>query len=268
MPELPEVETIKKGLQKCILGKSIKKIEVDKPRIIKKPGLGEFKNQLRKKTFQKIIRRGKYLIFQLSGRKFLVVHLRLTGQLIYGQKDSKSRLNFLLSDGNYLNLNNRRMLAEVRLVNDYKNVSGIAKLGYEPLSREFNLDAFDRGIKKTRRKIKAVLMDQTFIAGIGNIYSQEALFQAKIDPCREACSLSKQEAKKLYLALTKILKDAVKYRGSSVDTYTDSRGKKGRYHPRLKVYGREGEKCFSCGRRLKKTTLEGRTTCFCPECQK
>ncbi|MEA3560948.1 MAG: DNA-formamidopyrimidine glycosylase family protein, partial [Candidatus Omnitrophota bacterium] len=188
MPELPEVETIKKGLQRCILGKLIKKIEVDKPRIIKKPSLGEFKNQLRKKTFQKIIRRGKYLIFQLSGRKFLVVHLRLTGQLIYGQKDSKSRLNFLLSDGSYLNLNNRRMLAEVRLVNDYKNVSGIAKLGYEPLSREFNLDAFGRGIKKTRRKIKAVLMDQTFIAGIGNIYSQEALFRANVDPCREACS--------------------------------------------------------------------------------
>ncbi|MEA3328749.1 MAG: DNA-formamidopyrimidine glycosylase [Candidatus Omnitrophota bacterium] len=268
MPELPEVETIKKGLEKFILNKSIKKVKVSEPRIVKSPGLKEFKRQLRGKTFQKIIRKGKYLIFQVSSRKFLIIHLKLTGRLIYGQNDIKSRLNFLLSDNNYLNLNSRRLFTEVRLAADYKKFPGIAKLGFEPLSEDFSLDAFSRGIKNTKRKIKIILMDQTFIAGIGNIYAQEALFQAKIDPRREACSLNKQQVKKLHLALKKILKDAVKYRGSSVNNYTDSRGEKGSFHLRLKVYGRRGEKCFSCGTSLKRISLEGRTTCFCPKCQK
>ena len=268
MPELPEVETIKKGLEKSILNKSIKKVKVSEPRIVKSPCLEEFKRQLRGKTFQKIIRKGKYLIFQLSSRKFLIIHLKLTGQLIYGQNDIKSRLNFLLSDNKYLNLNSRRLFTEVRLAADYKKFPGIAKLGYEPLSGDFSLDAFTRGLKKTKKKIKVVLMDQTFIAGIGNIYSQEALFRAGIGPYREARSLNKSESRKLYLALRKILEDAIKYHGSSVDTYTDSRGRKGRFHLRLKVYGRKGEKCFSCARPLKKVVLEGRTTCFCPKCQK
>jgi formamidopyrimidine-DNA glycosylase len=268
MPELPEVEIIKRGLERFIIGKSIKKVEINKPRIIKEPGLKEFKRQLPRRSFQKIIRRGKYLVFKLSPLKFLIIHLRLTGQLLYGQKDVRSCLNFLLSDNNYLNLNSRRLLIEVRLVNDWRKISGIVKLGYEPLSKDFSLDVFSRGIKKSKKSIKPLLMDQTFIAGIGNIYSQESLFKAKIDPRRKACSLNKKEIKKLYLELKKILGDAIKYQGSSVNTYTNARGRKGRFHFRLKVYGRKGQNCFSCGRPLKEITLEGRTTCFCPKCQR
>ena len=268
MPELPEVETIKKDLEKSILGRSIKKIEVNKPRIIKEPSLERFKRELKGKTFRRIVRRGKYLIFYLSPRKFLIIHLRLTGQLIYGEKDSKNRLNLLLSNNKYLNLNSRRMLTEARLVDDWKKISGITKLGYEPLSQAFSLDVFRQGINKKKKNIKAVLMDQTFIAGVGNIYSQEALFWAKIDPRRLACSLNKQEIKRLHTVLKKILRDAVKCRGSSISTYTDARGKKGSFHFRFKVYGRKGQACLCCGRPLKKVAIEGRTTCFCPKCQK
>ncbi len=268
MPELPEVETIKKDLEKSILGRSVRKVEVNKPRIIKEPSPKKFKQELKGKSFREIIRRGKYLIFRLSSRKFLIIHLRLTGQLIYGEKDDKNRLNLLLSNSKYLNLNSRRMLTEARLVDDWKKFPGIAKLGYEPLSKEFNLKVFAEGVSRKKKNIKALLMDQTFIAGVGNIYSQEALFRARIDPRQSACSLNKGEINRLYAVLRKILQNAVKDRGSSVDTYTDGRGKKGVFHLRLKVYGRQGQRCPSCGRPLKKVTIEGRTTCFCPRCQR
>ncbi|MFB0525845.1 MAG: DNA-formamidopyrimidine glycosylase family protein, partial [bacterium] len=142
MPELPEVETIRRGLDKRILGKKVNKVEINTNRMVKKPSPKRFKEDVEGKIFTRVIRRGKYLILVLSSGKKIVIHLRMTGQLIYGRKDAKSRVSFLLSNGKYLNVNDSRHLGEIRLVENWKKVRSIVKMGMEPLENSFTLKAF------------------------------------------------------------------------------------------------------------------------------
>ncbi len=268
MPELPEVETIKKDLKKTILGKKIKAAEIKAAKIIKEPSAEEFSGKIKGEIIKKIIRRGKYLIFEFFSGQYLIIHLKMTGQLIYGDKNEQSKINFLLDNGKYLNFCDWRLFGEIRLIDDLKNFKGISKLGIEPLDRRFTLKIFYEMIKKKRSKIKSLLMDQSFIAGIGNIYAQESLFKAKINPAKRALNLSKSEIKKLFFSIKKVLNEAIKYRGSSISTYMDLEGRKGRMGERLQIYGRKGKPCFKCKSIVVGMKMAGRGTAFCPNCQK
>lgn len=267
MPELPEVETIKRDLERVVSKKKIKNIEISVGKLIKGLTAEELIKRIKGKTFKRVFRRGKYLIFSLSSGEYLVVHLKLTGQLIYGGRDKRSRITFSLSDGKYLNFNDQRLFGEVRLVKEWEEVSGIKKLGVEPLGRDFTPSLFQKMLAGRKTKVKPLLMEQNFLAGIGNIYAQESLFRAKIHPQRPANKLKEREVKDLYSSLQAVLKEAVDKRGSSVDTYLDAKGERGGFDSCLEVYGREGKPCLKCGERIVKVKLGGRGTCFCPRCQ-
>lgn len=267
MPELPEVETIKRDLKSIIVGKKIKNVEVKRAKVIKEPSVENFIKGVRDKEIKDISRRGKLLILKLS-TQYLIIHLRMTGQIIYGDKRQESKVAFLLSDGKYLNFLDRRVMGEIRLINNWQELPFIQKMGPEPLEKEFSLEKFQEILKGKKAQIKPLLMNQSFIAGIGNLYAAEILFGAKVSPLRSADSLSSVEVREIYLAIKEILREGIKYRGSSVDTYRDAYGKKGNFAQRLQVYNRAGQPCFKCGALIKKIDLGGRGTYFCPTCQK
>ncbi|MCF7891939.1 MAG: DNA-formamidopyrimidine glycosylase, partial [Candidatus Omnitrophica bacterium] len=266
MPELPEVETIKRELEKKLLDKKIIGLKVNNPKVIKEPAPSEFKNQIINEKIKKITRRGKLLIIELKKDKFLIIHLRITGWLRYGKEETKARVLFKLSDGNFLNYMDSRLLGHLRLREAYKDLNFLKKLGPEIF--ELTAKQFKQMLKQKKGNIKALIMNQSFIAGVGNIYAQEALFLAKIDPRRTAPSLTVKEKDKLYKELKAVLAEAIEYRGSSVDSYRNLEGQAGGMEKRLKVYGKKNQPCPTCKKLLKKTTIAGRGTCFCPNCQK
>lgn len=266
MPELPEVETIKRDLEKAILGKTITGVRVNNPAVIREPPVDKFKQGLAGQTIKKIIRRAKLLILELSGGKFLTIHLKMTGQIVYPGGGKNSRLVFNFSDGGSMDFNDQRLFAELRLVDDWKALKFIRELGPEPFV--LTPEKFEGMLSARKTKIKPLLMDQTFISGIGNLYAAEVLFRAKIDPARPANSLTGKEKDLLLGQIQKVLKDAIASGGSSVDDYVRLSGKKGDYVRYHRVYGREKKPCFICRTPIKRTALGGRGTFFCPRCQK
>lgn len=278
MPELPEVETIKNQLSYNIRGKKIKAVEIKLAKMLHGVSVDNFKKNIIGKIVESISRRAKLLIINLSGGYSLIIHLKLTGQLIYQppkkENDKKSKYSHIIytfSDGSQLFHNDMRQFGWVKLVKtgELEKIFKKEKFGPEPLERDFTLEKFNQLLDERQgSKIKPLLMDQEFIAGIGNVYAQEACWCAKVLPTRLVKSLSEEEIKELYDCLIKILKEAIKYQGSSVDNYVDISGEEGKYTPKLKVYGRQGEKCLRCGNKIKKITLAGRSTYFCPKCQK
>ena len=197
MPELPEVETIKRELAKAVLGKKITEVYVHHPAVIRQPSVKEFKKELTGVSIKNILRRAKVLILELSNSKSLVIHLKMTGQLIYPGNGKTSRVAFHLSDGKILDFNDRRLFAELRILDDWRNLKFIQGLGPEPF--DITQEEFKEMLSKKKTKIKHLLMDQTFISGIGNLYVAVALFRAKIHPERAANSLSDKEKEKLFI---------------------------------------------------------------------
>jgi formamidopyrimidine-DNA glycosylase len=190
----------------------------------------------------------------------------MTGQLIYPGDGRKSRVGFKLSDGKTLDFNDQRLFAELRLLDDWHNLKFIQGLGPEPF--DLTVDKFKEMLTYKKTKIKPLLMDQTFISGIGNLYAAEALFRAKIHPERPAASLSDKEKELLFKEIKETLSEAIKYKGSSVDQYVQLSGDPGDYARYHKVYGREGKPCLVCKTAVKRISLGGRGTYFCPKCQK
>jgi len=266
VPELPEVETVKRELEGKVLHKKITNIEVIAEGVLKEPSSRQFKKEIIGQSIEEIVRKGKLLIFKLNNGKFLIVHLRIAGWLLYGKTDQKARVVFEFSDGKALNYMDQRLLGEIRLIDDYKDLNFIKKLGPEPF--DFGLSEFKDVLKRKKTKIKAALLDQHLIAGLGNIYVQEALFLAKINPERRCCDLEETEVELLLKKTISVLKEAIKHKGSSIDIYRVTDGEKGGMEKRLKVYGRQKEPCFVCGQPIKKIFLAGRGTCFCAHCQK
>jgi formamidopyrimidine-DNA glycosylase len=266
MPELPEVETIKRELEKAVLGKKIIEVKINNSKVIKEPKKEAFLKGLKNATIKNVLRKGKLLILELSSGKSLTIHLKMTGQLIYPGDAQQSRVSFRLSDNKWLDFNDRRLLGELRLVNDWTSLKFVKELGPEPF--DLNVDKFKQMLANKNTKIKPLLMDQTFIAGVGNLYAAEALFRAKIHPVRPASSLSEKEKESLFKEITAVLNEAIKYKGSSVDQYMQLSGKPGDYIKYHKVYGREGQACFVCKTPIKRITLGSRGTYFCPKCQK
>jgi formamidopyrimidine-DNA glycosylase len=271
MPELPEVETIKRELDKAIIGKKITDVIVNNAKVIRDPKPEKFIKELKNVKIRQIIRKGKLLIIELSSKKFLTVHLKMTGQLVYPRQggvnpEKATRVSFKFSDGKILDFNDSRLFGELKIVDDWKKLKFIKELGPEP----FEIDAkkFSAMLKNRKTKIKVLIMDQKFISGIGNLYAVEALFGAKIDPRRPANTLSEKEKNLLFKEIKNVLQQAIKYGGSSVESYVRVSGKKGTYAQFHRVYDRKGEKCFKCGGKIQRISLGGRGTYFCPICQK
>jgi len=266
MPELPEVETIKNDLQKVITGKKIIKVDIINPKVIREPAPLAFKKSLEGQTIKNVLRRAKLLVFELSNGLDLTVHLKMTGQLVYPGGSQRSRVTFHLSGGRILDFNDDRLFGELRLVSDWKKLKFVQNLGPEPFDLTF-VDFKDM-LSKKKTKIKPLLMDQSFISGIGNIYAAEILFRARIDPRRVTASLTEREKQALYKEIKDVLSSAIKHGGSSVDDYVRLSGKPGDYRRFHQVYGRSGKPCFVCRSPIKKITQGGRGTYFCGKCQK
>jgi formamidopyrimidine-DNA glycosylase len=280
MPELPEVETIRIGLQEKIKDKQIKDIIVNISKIIKKPSLEEFITKIKDKKIKEIDRRGKYIIIYLNSEDKLVVHLGMTGLLIYPydnkitEKEINSKHNHLIftfTDDTQLVFNDVRRFGKIFLVSNIDEVESIAKLGVEPIEDYFTEEIFIQVLnKKKNSKIKSFLMKQEFITGLGNIYANEVLYRSNIHPLRLISSLNKQEVRNLYQQIKLVLVEAVKLRGSTVadEAYLDTDGEKGKFAKKLQVYARKGEPCLKCGHSIEVVRIEGRSSFICPQCQK
>ncbi len=266
MPELPEVETIKRELEKAVRGKKIVEVIINNPKVIKEPRKGEFVKGLKGKTIKSILRKGKLLILELSSGKSLTIHLKMTGQLVYPGDAKHSRVSFKLSDGKLLDFNNRRLLGELRLVDDWKSLKFVKELGPEPF--DLTMPKFKQMLANKKTKIKPLIMDQKFISGVGNLYAVEALFRAKIHPEKAASILSDKQKEVLFKKIKEVLRKAISHKGSTVDQYVQLSGKPGEYVKYHKVYNRKGEPCVVCRTPIKRIALGGRGTYFCPTCQR
>ena len=291
MPELPEVEIIVRGLKKKVLNKKIKNLWTDSPKLIKKPkSFTAFKKALKGRKIEAVRRRGKNILLEVSGGKTILIHQKLTGHLLFGKWRRKkgkwiSEINgplaedpmnkflhiiFWLDKGCQLALSDLRKLAKLELWDkkELERSKGFLELGPEPLSRDFSLQKFKEAIAKKKGPIKRVLMDQKVIAGIGNIYSDEILWQAKVHPLRPVPSLRERELKKIYKEIKEVLKKAISLGGESISDFRKLSGEKGGFDKERKVYRREGKRCPRCGGIIKKLKIGGRSAYFCPRCQK
>lgn len=288
MPELPEVETIKRDLERIALGKKIVDLKIYDGRVIRDRSLDRFKARLLGKTIVGISRRGKAIIIRFQEEGYLIVQLMMTGQLIYGENFMKrpsdgstlrpatfkgrrssgsTKLTFLFCDGSFLNYNDHRLFGRLTRVDELSQVKFLNTLGPEPWDAVFNFEWLQTKLKKHTMPIKSLLMNQSFVAGIGNIYASEILFRARINPRRPARSLTKGEIRVLHRMTTRVLEEAIQGRGTSMNTYRDTNGEKGIYSNRIKVYGRENERCFRCKKPIQRIVQAGRSTFFCRNCQ-
>lgn len=269
MPELPEVETVKNELLPHVIGRRITGITLDWEGIVKHPAAEEFCARVTGQEIAGIKRRGKYLLVSLSGGDLMVLHLKMSGSLIIGRNSAEpprfTRAVIHLDNDSSVFFRDPRKFGMMKLVEDEN--SAVGKLGPEPLEDGFTSRLLSRLLDKRTAPIKALLCDQTVIAGIGNMYADEVLFATGIHPLRTGASLSRKEIKNIHGAIRRILKAAIANKGASVDTYFRPDGTKGTAHFEFKVAHRRGESCFNCGTPLQRITVRNRGTYFCPRCQ-
>lgn len=274
MPELPEVETVKRSLAEHLMGQRIQDVLVNQEIVIKTPGIDEFKEKIIGKTITGMDRRGKYLIIGLSQGWKMIVHLRMTGQLVYVEKNSPLRKHthvvFGLENERELRFTDQRRFGRIWLVEDDRlsGVSGLCSLGPEPLEDAFCREGLEEQLSRRKTKIKSFLLDQKYIAGIGNIYADEILYRSGIHPERTADSLVREEITCLYQAVRNTLGEAVEHRGTSFSDYVDGRGEKGSHQNHLHVYQQVGKKCPRCGALIGRLKVGSRSAYHCPGCQK
>ena len=299
MPELPEVENLRRGLEKYILEQKIVGVEVKKPKLVSGNGtirtaskkkVSEFINGATGERFIAVERRAKNLIFKLSHGKIILAHLKMTGQFVYKSSTNKksvvgghpieisektlpnkhSHVIFTLEKG-VLYYNDTRMFGYLLYypnIKDLERKNHFKHLGKEPLKKDFTVKYFIDSLRNKKSKIKTVLMNQEIVTGVGNIYTDESLFESKINPRRIASNLKPKEIEKLHSVIVSVMKRAIKAGGSSVATYRlidESRGNYAREH---KVYGKAGKNCPNCKKPLQKILINSRTTVFCSKCQK
>jgi len=287
MPELPEVETIRRDLAAKILHKKITKVEVAKDKIVR-GSTAKFKDDLVGKSFASVNRRGKLLIFDIASTDtYLLVHLKMTGQLIYQSSDERvagghpwpefdtklpdkhTHITITFSDKSKLYFNDLRQFGFMKIVNEKQLDVVVAKFGIEPLTPDFTLDNFRKVFVGRKAPLKAVLLNQNLIAGLGNIYADEICFAAGVRTSKSVDRLTNKEKEALYKSAEKIIKQAIKYRGTTFRDYVDSQGRTGNFVDKLKVYGRSGDLCLKCHKfNIKKIKTAGRGTHYCPGCQK
>lgn len=280
MPELPEVETIRLQLDRILPGFTIKDIETRNQKSFQ----GDRKKIIGKKITN-LRRFGKLLVIDLEDNLSLGVHLKMTGVLVYRGKKEPAKLTvsedltklpskhtrviITFTNNDLLYFNDLRKFGWMRIIDNKQLDSFIKKLGIEPFNKDFTLSNFNKVLKKSSRAVKLVLMDQSKISGLGNIYANDALFCAYIHPQTKSNKLSDQEITKLFNCINKILASGIKYQGASDVSFRDAFGQKGKQQEHFLVYGRKGEKCLNnCQEKIKKIMLGGRGTYYCPSCQR
>lgn len=294
MPELPEVETIRRDLNRVLRGKTIAKVTVRLPKIVR-GNHRAFTRALAGKMFGPIKRRGKLLLFTLaSDDRVVLLHLKMTGQLLYsdgqgliagghswppphtiGAPGTKQALLpnqythviFTFTDGSHLYFNDLRQFGYVELANPQRVADVKDQFGVEPLTVAFTPEYLAQVVRGRTVTVKQVLLDQAKIAGLGNIYVDEALFFAGVRPTRRATTLTVAEVRQLHRGIQHVLRQSIKHRGTTFNSYRDVRGKRGSFVGRLKVYGRSEQSCRRCRGTIMKVKVGGRGTHFCPECQ-
>jgi formamidopyrimidine-DNA glycosylase len=280
MPELPEVETIARELTPLVVGATISGFWTDWPRVIRHPEPGAFGREIVGREILAVGRRAKWLVLSLSGEVVLAIQVKMTGQLFVlpagTPHDRHVHARFELADGRWLLFRDVRKFGRVGL---YRRDEAGAILGAgdqgelfadhgpEPLSDDFTLAAFRRRLRARRTRLKPLLLDQGFIAGVGNIYADEALWRARLHPLRTANGLRPADERRLYLAIRAVLAEAIEHRGSSIDDYTAPEGD-GEMQERLDVYQRTGQPCPRCGRPIRRIVIGQRGTHFCSWCQR
>jgi formamidopyrimidine-DNA glycosylase len=274
MPELPEVETIARDLQRRVTGSRIDAVEVSKADVLRVVGARALAKRTTGATITQCWRRAKLVVLDLSTDDRLVVSLRFTGALLVddgslSDEDRRySTVRWRLKDGRVLHYREVRRLGTVSLMTPRQFERYVAALGVEPLEPGFTTDHLFALLRRSRQAVKKRIMDQRAVVGIGNIYANEALWRAGVDPSRDARSLSRDESDLLHAAIIDVLRSALESRGTSFRDYRDSAGERGGFGARLAVYGRKGRPCLRCGRKLVGThAIDGRSSVLCVRCQ-
>jgi formamidopyrimidine-DNA glycosylase len=269
MPELPEVETTVRALRQPLVGSVITEVRNYWPRHIVTPALPELQARIHGRRVEALNRRGKYLVFTLSDGETLIIHLKMSGHLSVVEANTPANpyvhTIFALADGRELRFRDPRKFGRVYLVQDPADILG--PLGPEPLEPSFTPDAFAARLAHRRRVLKPLLLDQTIIAGVGNIYADEALFYAGLHPERRSDSLTPVEIEALHAAIQKVLAMGIAREGASIDRYVKPDGSKGDMQNAVAVFRRTGDSCYHCGAPIERIVLGGRSTHFCPHCQ-
>lgn len=273
MPELPEVETVRRGLTQLVEGSTIKTVDVLYAKMINLPP-DDFKEALRGKRIEKIDRRGKYLFIRLRGHLTIVSHLRMEGKYDVEPEgspiDKHTHIIFHLTDGRQLRYNDTRKFGRMNLVDTgtEMQVAGLKTIGPEPTEKDLTVEYMKRIFAKSRKVIKPFLLDQSNIAGLGNIYADEVLWLSKINPKQPVNTISLAKIKVLRKNIIDELARAIAGHGTTVHSYSTAYGEAGQFQNHLNVYGREGEPCPRCGTKIVKIKLAQRGTHFCPKCQR
>jgi formamidopyrimidine-DNA glycosylase len=269
MPELPEVETVKNDLIPLVVGREVTGVNLLWEGIVRKTTAGDFITGLTGRMIKGIKRRGKYLIFGLDGSETLIAHLKMSGALIAGNcditKEKYARAVLHLNDGTCVIFRDPRKFGRMWLVKDSNSVIG--GLGPEPLEDDFTPELLAQRLKGKKAPIKAVICDQKVIAGVGNLYADEALYLAGIHPLTPAGSLSPAKNKDLFDAIQAVLRKGIKNRGASIENYVRPDGNKGTAHLEFLVPRKSGQPCGECAGKVERITVRGRGTYFCPKCQ-
>jgi formamidopyrimidine-DNA glycosylase len=271
VPELPEVETLRRQLEPALVGRAILDawISPDAPALLRGLTLEQFLDLVRGRRIKTVERRGKWLVIGLSGDLAFIIHLRMTGRILLRRPgdaaDAYMRARLTLDDGTELRWCDLRKFGTWNIATSLAEVTGA--MGPEPLDAGFTPDAILSAAARRRAPIKTVLLDQRRIAGLGNIYVDEALWRSRIHPLREAGSLNAEEAERLREAIVAVLEDSLESGGSSLRDYLDTAGRRGRFQDRWQVYKREGTPCYRCGTEIVRISVGGRGTRYCPACQ-
>ncbi|URZ86748.1 DNA-formamidopyrimidine glycosylase [Floricoccus penangensis] len=271
MPELPEVENVRRGLTNLVKGKKISSVEARYPRMVL-TGAEEFEKALKNQTINSVERRGKYLIFKLDEDVF-VSHLRMEGKYnLYQDEIPENKhyhIFFNFEDGSTLVYQDVRKFGTMELMKESEldDYFSRKKIGPEPTFEDFDSKEFYKSLHKSKKIIKPYLLDQSLVAGLGNIYVDEVLWRAKIYPADPANIIPIANIEKLHDAIIEVLQQSVELGGSSIRTYKNALGEEGKFQNHLKVYGKQGTPCPRCGTTIEKMKVSGRGTHFCPKCQ-
>lgn len=280
MPELPEVETVRRGLQQLTVAQSIDRVEILLPRTIAHPDVADFERSLTGAVIKQWQRRGKYLLAEClqpgqTKSGWLGVHLRMTGQLLWLSEpqdiQSHTRVRLLMADGRELRFVDQRTFGKMWWVAPTEEpaqiIGGIGKLGPEPFSPEFSLSYFQNRLRRSQRTIKAAILDQSVVAGVGNIYADESLFISRMRPNTMTTELQAEQIAALRLAIVRVLQDSIAAGGTTFSNYLNVQGTNGNYAGLAWVYNRQSQACHNCGDEIVKIRVAGRGTHYCPTCQ-